>query len=204
MVSIDVIFRVLATGVLAGALLGACGKSASGGSRVSIAAAGGLRGVSIIQQGPGAVVYRRDGAVYGRLRGGQPKVLVAAGDRLTLLRLAGRFVAVAWFATDPYGGGSGEELDVVDLSNGHSTEASAWDRSSPGAFPDVVLTRRGSIAWIEAEPTPQIFRCLMGSCSSGARSRVDRGTAIGVRSLRLRGNRLSWVHGHTRRTASLP
>ncbi len=197
--------RGLSVAFAAAVLMGCLAAVACSGGQAAAPACGQSH-VSIVRENRAAVVFREGGDVYGCLRGGRPLALVRGPSRLTLLRLAGHFAAVAWFLTDPGGGGSTEELDVFDLSNGRGSEVSAWDRSSPGAFPDAVITPRGSIAWIERTPIlPQVYRCPRVSCVGGTRhaARLDRGNAIAVHSLRLRGTRISWPSGGRRRTSSL-
>ena len=163
------------------------------------------QGRMVVARGPVAFVYRAsNGGYYGCLRAsGRSRALSMPVGTVTTVRLRGPYVATVTHTVDV--GGTVDELDVTDLRpGGFSAEPEARDNVRGGtAFPAVVLSGRGSVAFIERTPTPEVSICERRRClDDGATPRhVDSGDAISPTFLHLRGGRLIWRKGRTERSA---
>jgi hypothetical protein len=161
-------------------------------------------------------VYSTGGKVYGcSSRTGHRTLLGNTGSCVRAKQVG--VVAVAGvlgaYASESCGVDTGRTLVVVRrLTDGHqlSSEPSTTGALGAESYQSVgslVVKRDGSVAWIGSwqslasignKPAVQVHRFQRGHLSL-----LDSGSAIAVRSLALRGSRLSWKHGRATRTSTL-
>jgi hypothetical protein len=196
------------------AVLAACGSSAAAPAP-SATAHGGCppAGARTLAATPGARVYSQDGFVYACAprSGRRYRLGVAAGclqsARVGPAAAAGGIVA---YAAQRCGVDTISAFVIVRrLSDGRQvfSRAAAPAAIGPEAAQSVgsiVVDRGGAAAWITVQRSivSRRYRALVcAAVGSGVRV-LDAGSAIRVRSLRLRGRRLTWRDGASLRSAN--
>lgn len=166
--------------------------------------------------GSRARVYSQGGSVYGCAAGGTVDVklggaiicLGIAGRAGPAIALAGTLVA---YSLERCGVDTGSSSILIRrLTDGRLRyRQSAWTLGiGPESYVTVgsiVVNRAGNVAWIASAAS--IIRHGHGievaeNSGAGVR-RLDSGTGIVTGSLRLRGSRLTWLHGRATRSAKL-
>ena len=190
-------------------LLAACGSQA--GARASCSAASGSR---VLASNAQVIVYSSHGAVYGCSH---------ASGRVTRLGTSTSCVRSTLVAAVAVAGGLvayGAESCLVDtgssvvvvrrLSDGKVLRklpaiSQMLGPESYDRVESVVVLPSGSVAWIVSGGSivRHASTTEVDANRGAATSRLDSGSAIRGRSLRLRGTRLSWTHGSATRTATL-
>jgi hypothetical protein len=128
---------------------------------------------------------------------------MAEPETLTSYKLAGPFAGFVKESPGP--ADYTRTLDVTDLRTGRLL----WSVSADFGISDFeVQTQTGALAWIGAvvdgpgasgsQPLPVVSRV-----NSSGIAELDRGTGIDVRSLRLRGSMLTWIHDGITKSATL-
>ena len=120
------------------------------------------------------------------------------------IRISGHFVSYVTETTYPAGADSDFALEVADALRMKTWTVTGAQNCSPAE--DWVINGRGSVAWIAErechEGRFEVWRCLQRTCDDDAVERLDRGRGIAPRSLRRRGDRVTWVRSGVRRSAS--
>ncbi|HEX8743191.1 MAG TPA: hypothetical protein VF712_08645 [Thermoleophilaceae bacterium] len=119
------------------------------------------------------------------------------------IRISGHFVSYITQVIFPAGEDDGLGFEVTDALRSRTWTAAGATNCAPAA--DWVINGRGSVAWIDdCGSRPEVWRCLQPACDdpdTSAAERLDRGR-IEPRSLRRRGDRVTWLRSGTRRSAS--
>jgi hypothetical protein len=119
------------------------------------------------------------------------------------IRISGHFVSYVSRIIFPAGEQDGVGLEVTDVKRSKTWPVSGAVDCDPAV--DWVISGRGSVAWIDScERRSEVWRCLQPACDdpdTDASERLDRG-AISTRSLRRKGDRVTWLKGGVRRSAS--
>jgi hypothetical protein len=130
------------------------------------------------------------------------------GEFVRPVALRGTFVAANDEVRD-HSTGTFATVSVRDLSDGKLLHRWRHGGRPCLGHTDVTVIRVnhvGSAAWIAqiqhdcGDPTQEVYRA---QGSSRRPRRLDRGTAIGARSLRLRDGRMYWNHGGSTRSAPI-
>lgn len=99
------------------------------------------------------------------------------------------------------------EVGVMNLRTGRSRHCylSRWGAAAWGWFSmtGLVVNRVGNVAWIGEREEREGEVREVAVCEGGEVRRLDSGPDIALRSLRLRGSRLTWIHGAATRAALL-
>ena len=129
-------------------------------------------------------------------------------DRISPVRLAGRYVATAEEYTAATGDALGAVVQVRDLR----TRALVSRFQSPGDpntydVTDLELRANGSVAWIarivQGTPATTTYEVRTFSAGESQSVVVDSGDAIDTRSLAVSGRTLYWTHGGAPRSTTL-
>lgn len=131
-------------------------------------------------------------------------------EQVDLERLAGAFVAYELEATSG-SGPTDRRIEVIDLvrRRTHAVRAVAECEAEEGScqeFEDLVVTRTGSIAWIQNDLAVdrRVVRCEARCVRRGrGMTTLDRGRRIRLTSLRLSGSVVTWLNGSRRKRARL-
>jgi hypothetical protein len=122
--------------------------------------------------------------------------------------LAGDFVG---YIETQHGVDSGTTtLIVVDVASRRTLHRVAAGHYVDAGFvfsegvTDLVVSNRGSVAWITERRTLEEQRTVQVVGPTGIATVADASTTIGSASLRLSGHTLSWSDGGVRRTAPMP
>lgn len=129
-------------------------------------------------------------------------------DRISPVRLAGRYVATAAEYTASTGDALGALIQVRDLRSG----ALVQRFQSPGDpntydVTDLELRSNGSVAWIariiQGMPATTTYEVRRFPTTESHSTILDAGTGIGPRSLALSGRTLYWTHDGAPRSTIL-
>ena len=117
-------------------------------------------------------------------------------EKVRLATVNGDFFAF----TQPAEDGGNVGLTTVDLRSAAASQHIAGPT-------DIVVTKRGCTAWIEAEAERLIFKAgfVAGGSDNGPDNdqAIARGPGIGAKSLKLSGTTASWTQDGQKRTADL-
>jgi hypothetical protein len=171
------------------------------------------QGDDLVAQNATAVViedlHGDDEGLYGCLRASGRRLLLVDTtiDNVVVkhVRLNGAWVA--W--TDEALEGAADSTDG-SVGAGNLTTGRVYDIAGYGESPvlaDLVVSRRGSVAWIYAtENAVRVIKCERGPCLGKREPEpalVARSPRIKGNSLTLSGRRLGWTDGGVRRYATL-
>jgi hypothetical protein len=193
---------------------------ASGGSAFAASPAGrasapcGPAAGSTLAQSAQARVYVRNQSVYGCANGGERQLrlgsdgLCPRSGHLGPVVVAGK---VAAYASRTCGVDTASTQVIVRrLSDGAQLSSQSATESSPGAesfqsVGSIVVRSDGAAAWIGTSSSIASHRSITEVLErlGGSVRRLDQGSTIRSGSLTLRGSKLSWKHGQTRRSATL-
>ena len=152
-----------------------------------------------------AVVTSSGTKYYGCWKAtGRRTLLVGADAEQTgPIRLAGRFVGIAWIVA----GTEDSQVDVRDLRTGRllHTAQMVGDPETVGPHVSALVLRgNGSVAWIGIgsyfDEATENYTYGVEKFDTAGRRRLDQGPDVDPTSLHLSGSDLSWTHGAETRT----
>ncbi len=196
--------------ILALGAVSACGSSAAGAT-----ASCGARGARTLAASTKARVYAHGGSVYACAgTGGRSYRLGSAsrciaGARVGPVTAAG--TAVAYAVTRCGVDTASASVTVLRVSDGKQllTRAAFSGPSAPEAFQavgSIVVNRKGHVAWIVSDhsiATHHVVAQVIAARGSTHTRVLATGSAIGLGSLRLDRQRLTWTAGGVQHSATM-
>lgn len=190
-------------------VLAACGSSA--GARAACAPGSGSR---VLASDGQVVVYTRHGTVYGcshatgRVTRLGTSTSCVRSTLVAPVTVAGGLTA---YGSESCGVDTGPSVVVVRrLSDGKVLRKlpATSQMLAPESYvrvDSVVALPSGAVAWIVTGGSivRRSSTTEVDANRGATTARLDTGSSIGVKSLQLRGTRLSWQHGSVTRTATL-
>jgi hypothetical protein len=162
----------------------------------------------LVKSNPFAVITKSGTKYYGCWKAsGRRTQLVGADEEQTgPIRLAGRFVGIAWIVA----GSEDSQVDVRDLRTGKlfHTAQMVGDAESVGPHVSALVLRgNGSVAWIGVgsyfDEATERYTYGVEKFDVSGRQLLDHGAAVYPNSLHLNGAEITWVDGAEAMSASL-
>lgn len=188
------------------------------------------RGAAVVMRSSASIAFRRGVRYYGCLKATRRTTFLLRAEELgdaedaqvafRRLALGGDFAGLAYTVIEP-SDAEHPHVRVVDLRRGRrrfdvtvfggrAGSSEGCDGPQSAFIQSFALDARGRTAWGlnwtgELSPTPStVCHEVWATNARGDQRRLDEGSGIDTRSVRIRGSNVTWTRGGAPRSAPLP